>query len=478
MTLAPTKPSRRERRTVSRNPSRSLKSATVPTNPIGMIPAPRAAKTQVCFGMNSPSASGSMPTDSAKSSAPRFSATRRGWARAISAMRKKADAVSTIASIFVVPTRMPRSASSSSMISATSWTCSALSALGSAIACTPGPITASRSRTVMRIGRLTRTTTSAPPRDTVAAASGTRVRARSFSEAATASSRSRIIASAPRLAAPSTNRYAVTGTNSIERHTGNSLGVILPVLLSHNAGSAGKPAGRHFEQHPDCRIEARPPAHVELAEPAADTVGIGGVDVHPMSYERFRPRGIDSLDVGALRQRGVLGVALDNGPNLGRQHVPGIRVGEQRKAGPPMRGQAQIALHLVETQRQHDAERIALPVEGFRLQRFIHAAERHHTGLGAERAEEIGGDFAARAANPEAGEITCRLDRPHIVGHVMKAVLKRAAERMKPGGFQLAADTVAERTVERRENGSAVGERERQHRQCAGRRYAAEQCTG
>ena len=54
----------------------------------------------------------------------------------------------------------------SSMISATSRTCSALSALGSATACTAGPIAASRSRTVIRNGRLRRTTTSAPPRET------------------------------------------------------------------------------------------------------------------------------------------------------------------------------------------------------------------------------------------------------------------------------------------------------------------------
>src|SRR5256885_421287 len=92
-------------------------------------------------------------------------------------MRKNASAVSTIASILVVPIGMPRSASISSMISATSRTWSALSAFGKATACTPGPITASRSRTVMRNGRLSRTTTSAPARDTISAASGTRVRA-------------------------------------------------------------------------------------------------------------------------------------------------------------------------------------------------------------------------------------------------------------------------------------------------------------
>ena len=185
---------------------------------------------------------------------------------------------------------MPRSASSSSMISATSWTCSALSALGSAIACTPGPITASRSRTVMRIGRLMRTTTSAPPRDTICGRLRHQGARPLLLRGGDASSRSRMIASAPRLAAPSTKRCAVTGTNSIERHTGNSLGVILPVLLSHSAGSAGKPAGRFFEQHPDRRIEARPPARVELAEPAADAVGVGGVDEHPMSVRALRPR--------------------------------------------------------------------------------------------------------------------------------------------------------------------------------------------
>ena len=141
-------------------------------------------------------------------------------------MRKNAAAVSTIAISRVVPGVMPRSASTSSMISASSRTCSALSVLGSASASTRGPTAASMSRTAIRSGRLMRTTTSAPPRDTISAASGTSPLARSFSEAATLSSRSRMIASAPRLAAPSTKRRCVTGTNSSERHTGRSLVII------------------------------------------------------------------------------------------------------------------------------------------------------------------------------------------------------------------------------------------------------------
>jgi hypothetical protein len=142
-------------------------------------------------------------------------------------MRKNAAAVSTIAMRRVVPGAMPRSASTSSTISASSRTCSGLSTLGKASASTPGLIAASMSRTASRNGRLMRTTTSAPPRETISAASGTRARARSFSEAATLSSRSRMIASAPRLAAPSTKRLAVTGTNSSERHTGRPAAVMI-----------------------------------------------------------------------------------------------------------------------------------------------------------------------------------------------------------------------------------------------------------
>ena len=54
-----------------------------------------------------------MPTESAKSSPPSVSATMRGSALAISGMRNQASAVSIIAVNFVVPTAMPRSASSS-----------------------------------------------------------------------------------------------------------------------------------------------------------------------------------------------------------------------------------------------------------------------------------------------------------------------------------------------------------------------------
>jgi hypothetical protein len=56
--------------------------------------------------MNNPSASGKMPADNAKFSAPRLSAQSLGWARTISAMRKNVAAVSTIAASRVVPDAM------------------------------------------------------------------------------------------------------------------------------------------------------------------------------------------------------------------------------------------------------------------------------------------------------------------------------------------------------------------------------------
>src|SRR5439155_1730439 len=80
------------------------------------------------------------------------------------------------------------------------------------------------------------------------------------------------------------------------------------------------------------------------------------------------------------------GVALDRGLDLARQCLPRRAMCQQGEAGPPMAGQAQMCLDLVEPQRLDDTERVALAVEGLGLQSLIHAAERHHAGLGAEPA--------------------------------------------------------------------------------------------
>src|SRR5581483_11595530 len=119
---------------------------------------------------------------------------------------------------------------------------------------------------------------------------------------------------------------------------------------------------------------------------------------------------------------------------------------------PPMAGQAQMRLYLVELQRPDDAERVALPVEGFGLERLVHAAERHHPGLGAEGAEEIGAELAAGRADLEALEIVDGGDRAGAGRDVVEAVEHRAAKGVQPGLRELPADDVAEPAIERGED--------------------------
>ena len=64
-----------------------------------------------------------------------------------------------------------------------------------------------------------------------------------------------------------------------------------------------------------------------------------------------------------------------------------------------------MGLHLVELERLDDAERVALAVECLGLERVVHAAERHHAGLGAEGRKEIGGKRAAGGADLEPLEV-------------------------------------------------------------------------
>src|SRR5271166_686100 len=131
------------------------------------------------------------------------------------------------------------------------------------------------------------------------------------------------------------------------------------------------------------------PARVKLSEPCPEAVRVGGVDLHPPARQLLGPGCVHLLDVVALQQRIFLGIALDNLLHCAREGTPGRLIGQQREARPPMCGEAQIRLHLIELERQHDAERIALPVVIARFQRIVHLAERDITGLRAERREEV-----------------------------------------------------------------------------------------
>ena len=81
-----------------------------------------------------------------------------------------------------------------------------------------------------------------------------------------------------------------------------------------------------------------------------EAVGIGGVDLHPAPRELLGAGGVDLLDVVTLQQREFLGVAFDDLLDLAGQGAPGSGIGEQRETRPPMGGQAQIGLHLIEPQ--------------------------------------------------------------------------------------------------------------------------------
>src|SRR5688500_13411945 len=118
---------------------------------------------------------------------------------------------------------MPRFSSISVTSSSRSLTCEALSTFVTAMPFTSGVTACSRSRTASESGRLIRTTTSAPPRFTRAGAFSTSVRARSFSEGGTLSSRSSWITSAPRVCALSTYFSTFTGTYMRERQTSASV---------------------------------------------------------------------------------------------------------------------------------------------------------------------------------------------------------------------------------------------------------------
>src|SRR5215831_443143 len=122
-------------------------------------------------------------------------------------------------------------------------------------------------------------------------------------------------------------------------------------------------AGIRFQKAPHLRAGLLPPVFVEFAELRPEAHSVGRVDLHAAARELVGTGGVDLLDVGALQQCKFFGIALDDLLDGTRQSAPGRRIGEQREARPPMCGQAQVGLHLVELQRQYDAERIALTVE-------------------------------------------------------------------------------------------------------------------
>src|SRR5262252_3840921 len=163
---------------------------------------------------------------------------------------------------------------------------------------------------------------------------------------------------------------AAASASAVARPMPRPAPVTSALLPSRRKALSADFAGIGFQQAPCRGAGSFSPAGVKRREPCPETVGIGGIDRHASAPELLGPSGVHLLDVRALQQREFLGIALDDLLYFPRQGVPGGGTRQDCEARPPVGGQAQIALHLVEPQRQHDAERIALPVIAARLQRI------------------------------------------------------------------------------------------------------------
>jgi hypothetical protein len=139
-----------------------------------------------------------------------MSANTRGVARAMVRASNTAPASSIIGTSAVLSRLMLRSALSSSASSSCNVT--GLCTFGTNSPNAPALQAASASRRIMSRSALIRTNTFAPFWPTRLTVSGSFARAGAFSERATASSRSRMIASAPRSCALAMKRSALAGT--------------------------------------------------------------------------------------------------------------------------------------------------------------------------------------------------------------------------------------------------------------------------
>jgi hypothetical protein len=119
--------------------------------------------------------------------------------------------------ISIRPGAIPRMRSRSAICASRRSTSLADSVFGKQTPSTSAWTDASRSRARWAGSWFTRTKISAPPRDARETASRISRRAGSFSCKGTASSRSSMMASAPRRCAPSTNRGTLTGRISVDR---------------------------------------------------------------------------------------------------------------------------------------------------------------------------------------------------------------------------------------------------------------------
>ena len=184
--------------------------ATVRNRPNERMPAALAAKCTIILGNCRTSGVGSAPSAVARSSPPATSAKTRGLAVAIVRASSTAPGSSIIGTSDIALRPMARSMPSSK--SARAAIACASRAFGTSKPSAPARQAAWASSRMRAGSELIRTNMTAPPRRAIATASPSRARAASFWAGATASSRSRMIASAPRSWALARNRSELAGT--------------------------------------------------------------------------------------------------------------------------------------------------------------------------------------------------------------------------------------------------------------------------
>src|SRR5438105_12929853 len=122
-------------------------------------------------------------------------------------------------------------------------------------------------------------------------------------------------------------------------------------------------AHARLEQRPGARPVDLAPALIERAELPAEAAGVGLVDDHAFRAKNLERARVDLRYIRALRQRRGVGMPRDHGLDVRRQRLPLLQVGVERKPRPPVVGDAEVGLHLIELQQHDDLVRIGLPVD-------------------------------------------------------------------------------------------------------------------
>ena len=120
---------------------------------------------------------------------------------------------------------------------------------------------------------------------------------------------------------------------------------------------------------------------------------------HALAFQYLERAGVDLRHVLALRERRGVRVLVDHAPQVSRQGIPLLQIRVQREARPPVVGDAQVGLHLVELEEHDDLVRIGLAVDHLLLQHLVELVERERLRLSPDRLEKVDRHLLERRAD-------------------------------------------------------------------------------